>query len=259
MSTAHHPQSDGQTERLNRCLETYLRCMSHSHPRKWNQWLHLAEWWYNTCHHHSIKQTPFKALHGYDAPQLSTGPYLDSTNSLAARNVQERQQMLQDLKEHMTQAQERMKKYADSKRSERTFEVGDWVFLKIQPFKQGNTLLRRPTKFSIKYFGPFQVLARLEMWLISCSCLQTQECMMFSIYHYLREKKKYHANTTVPEVDQNGYPRVYPQAVLGTRMVQARKNVEKEVLIQWSNLSPEEATWERANVMKVQYPEFKLP
>lgn len=44
LTTAYHPQSDGQTEVLNKCLGIYLRCMCSEIPREWRQWLHLAEW-----------------------------------------------------------------------------------------------------------------------------------------------------------------------------------------------------------------------
>lgn len=48
MSTAYHPQSDGQTERVNQCLEIYLRCAAHETPKKWFAWLDFAQFWYNT-------------------------------------------------------------------------------------------------------------------------------------------------------------------------------------------------------------------
>ena len=47
-STAYHPETDGQTERVNQCLENYMRCMCFTTPKKWYYWLSLAEWWYNT-------------------------------------------------------------------------------------------------------------------------------------------------------------------------------------------------------------------
>ncbi|KAL0361456.1 UNVERIFIED_CONTAM: Transposon Ty3-I Gag-Pol polyprotein [Sesamum radiatum] len=59
LSTAYHPQSDGQTERVNQCLENYLRCMCHLCPTHWACWLSMAEHWYNTNFHTGLKRTPF--------------------------------------------------------------------------------------------------------------------------------------------------------------------------------------------------------
>jgi transposase InsO family protein len=70
-SSAHHPQTNGQTERVNQCLKNYLRCMSFTEPKKWSSWLSLAEWWYNTTYHTSLKCTPFQALYGYPPPLIS--------------------------------------------------------------------------------------------------------------------------------------------------------------------------------------------
>ena len=63
-STTYHPQTDGQTEVVNRCLECYLRCMTCEKPTEWPQWLALAEWWYSTTHHSSINMSLYEAVYG---------------------------------------------------------------------------------------------------------------------------------------------------------------------------------------------------
>jgi hypothetical protein len=69
-SSAHHPETDGQTKRVNQCLEQYLCCMAFQEPKKWSQWLPAAEWWYNCSYHTTIKMSPFEALYEYAPPLL---------------------------------------------------------------------------------------------------------------------------------------------------------------------------------------------
>jgi len=64
MSSAYHPQSDGQTERVNQCVEQFLRCFVHACPSKWVDWIYLAEFWYNASWHSALKMSPFEALYG---------------------------------------------------------------------------------------------------------------------------------------------------------------------------------------------------
>ena len=61
---------DGQTEAVNKCLETYLRCFTSEKQHLWVQWLPLAKWWYNTNYHATTKMTPYEAIYG----QLSPSP-----------------------------------------------------------------------------------------------------------------------------------------------------------------------------------------
>jgi transposase InsO family protein len=70
MSSAYHPQTNGQTERLNQCLEGFLRCTVHSCPRQWSKWLSVAEFWYNTTYHSALGRSPFEVLYGHSPRHL---------------------------------------------------------------------------------------------------------------------------------------------------------------------------------------------
>lgn len=68
MSSAYHPQTDGQTEVMNKWLEGYLRCFTSDRPKDWANWLALAEWTYNTSEHSYTGFTPFEIVYGQEPP-----------------------------------------------------------------------------------------------------------------------------------------------------------------------------------------------
>lgn len=157
LSTAYHPQSDGQTERVNQCLEMYLRCAVQDSPKTWHSWLSLAELWYNSTYHSSLGCSPFKALYGYD-PKVGATPSLQPTTpSTVAELVENRELHLQALKEHLASEQNRIKVMADKQRSDIEFQVGDKVLLKLQPYTQSSMANRPFPKLSYKYFGPYVI------------------------------------------------------------------------------------------------------
>ncbi|KAA3460972.1 reverse transcriptase [Gossypium australe] len=128
LSTTYHLQTNSQTEILNKCLEGYLRCMT-ERPSDWVHWLLLAEWWYNTTHHSTIKSIPYESLYGQEPPLHL--PYLVGSSKVekVVRSLQHRETMRKLLRFHLKRAQERMKQMADKKRPCREFQVEDLVYL----------------------------------------------------------------------------------------------------------------------------------
>lgn len=82
MSTTYHPETDGQTEVLNRILEHYLRSFTHSKPAQWSSFLPLAEWSYNTSVHSSTKLSPYLLTYGKPPPFIPA--YLASNSNIEA-------------------------------------------------------------------------------------------------------------------------------------------------------------------------------
>jgi hypothetical protein len=134
LSFAYHPQTDGKTKRLNQCLEMYLRCAISSTPKQWVKWLPLAELWYNTSYHSALKCSLFKSLYGVDPIFAATPDVSTTDNNDVAQTLIERGHFSALLKEQLARAQNRMKVDADARRSERQFQVGEQVLLKLQPY-----------------------------------------------------------------------------------------------------------------------------
>lgn len=90
-------------------------------PSQWSKWLPLAEFWYNTSYHASLKSSPFQVLYGY-SPPISTFPQTPSSGVLEVdRFLKDRTEAFQLIKENLRMAQQRMKFYADRHRTDRSF------------------------------------------------------------------------------------------------------------------------------------------
>ncbi|KAL2490354.1 Transposon Tf2-8 polyprotein [Abeliophyllum distichum] len=131
--SAYHPQSHGQTEVVNRRVETYLRCFASVKPKRWFQFLHWAEFSYNTSFHVSVQFTLFRILSGRDpSPLLPFAKGATAVTSLE-QQLYERDEVLEELKIHLHKAQQQMKSAADKHKREVEFANGDFVYVKMRP------------------------------------------------------------------------------------------------------------------------------
>ncbi|GJT88273.1 reverse transcriptase, partial [Tanacetum coccineum] len=124
LSTAYHPQTNGQTDVVNKCVKCFMRCMTGEKPKEWVKWVSLAEYWYNTNFHSFAHTTPFEIVYG-QPPNLHL-PYIAGTSSIEEvdRTMQAREQPISMLQFHLKRSQERMKNMDDKNRSGGDFEVG---------------------------------------------------------------------------------------------------------------------------------------
>lgn len=109
----------------------------------------LAQYWYNTSSHSSLGMSPYQALFNQTPPMYIHYQAKDSSNHFVDSALQGRESTVQLLKDNLLKAQNRMKMQADKHRSERVFQVGDWVFLKLQPYRQQSLHARATTNSCI--------------------------------------------------------------------------------------------------------------
>ena len=104
MSLAYHPQSNGQSKALNKCLELYLRCFVHDNPKLWVSFLPWAEFWYNSAFQTSIGITPFKVIYGRDPPSIIKCHFPADTPFDVQAQLQQRDALLSQLKLNLERA-----------------------------------------------------------------------------------------------------------------------------------------------------------
>jgi hypothetical protein len=172
--------------------------------------------------------------------------------------IARKQQMITRLKENLAQAQARTKKYADMNRTERSFSVGDMVYLKLQPFGHTAFGLHQNLKLSSKFYGPFRILAKVGQAAYKLHLPGTAD--IHPIFHVSQLKKhlgpRVVPKDNLPMVTPDGHIKVQSVSVLDTRAMQRRDEVVTQWLIQRQNLSADQATWEDKLFIKATFPDF---
>lgn len=252
MSTAYHPETDGQTERVNQCMETFLRCFVHSCPKKWSSWLALAEYWYNTAWHSALGKSPFHVLYGHEPRHW--GIEAASATPVTELNswLEERQDMSALIRLHLLRARNRMKNQADKRRSERSFSVGDQVFVKLQPYVQSSVARRACHKLSFRYYGPYPVLERIGQVAYKVKLPDTST--IYPVFHVSLLRKALKDNTQVSTVlptDTNQF--VIPAQILDQRRKARANRVLDQVLVRWSGGTLPDS-WENKDEMIQRFP-----
>ncbi|TQE07969.1 hypothetical protein C1H46_006377 [Malus baccata] len=245
---------------MNRCLETYLRCFVGGQPKKWVQWLPWAEWCFNTSYHSSTKFTPFELVYGYPPPPII--PYEFGTAQVEAvgQGLLERDKILSMLKHNLELAQNRMKMQQDKKRTERQFEVGDFVYLKLIPYQLQALSPHSYHKLLPRYYGPYEIGEKVGN--VAYKLNLPQHTKIHPVFHVSQLKKqlgiKVTPQTVLPQVVEDGLVGTTPVAVLARRIYKKGDVAGVQILVQWQEQEESEATWEDFDEFKVKYPSFPL-
>ena len=256
-STAYHPQSDGQTEVLNRGLETYLRCLTSAHPKRCYRFLSWAELSYNTSYHTATKVTPFELVYGREPPALLQYEMGSTTNGSLEESLKERDALLSQIKDHLVRAQDVMKNNADKSRRDLQFEVGQLVFLKLRPYRQSTVARRFCQKLAAKYYGPFKVLDRVGK--VAYKLQLPESSRIHSVFHVSQLKPvigKNHEVTDLPtSLSYDDEFVIEPDDIIDTRYDEEGR---LEVLITWKGLPAHENTWMLVRELKHQFPHYQF-
>lgn len=166
LSTAFHPQTDGQTERANQDVERQLRTYCNYMQDDWTNWLPIAEFADNNLESSSTKLTPFYANKGYH-PRMNFSPdstkYASTRERLQAAKAEDisnkMDEVLEHMKENLRVSRTSMETFANRKRKNTSYEVGDRVFLSSKNI----TTVRPSKKLDDKMLGPFTITKKVGL------------------------------------------------------------------------------------------------
>ncbi|KAL0549903.1 hypothetical protein IC582_014398 [Cucumis melo] len=258
-STAFHPQTDGQTERLNQVLEDMLRACALEFPGSWDSHLHLMEFAYNNSYQATIGMAPFEALYGRCCRSPVCWDEVGEQRLMGPELVQSTNEAIQKIRSRMHTAQSRQKSYADVRRKDLEFEIGDKVFLKVAPMK-GVLRFERRGKLSPRFVGPFEILERIGPVAYRLA-LPPSLSAVHDVFHVSMLRKYVpdpsHVVDYEPlEIDENLSYVEQPVEILAREVKTLRNKEIPLVKVLWRNHRIEEATWEREDVMRSRYPEL---
>src|SRR5712672_1562465 len=236
ISSAYHPQTDGQSERTNQSLEQYLRLYCGTHQKDWAAWLPLAQYTRNSWPNASTKKSPYELILGYTP--LAHQP---SRNTTAVPDLNERIQLVKEARE---QAQEALKQTQEAMIKEtkfKGFEIGNKVWLEGKNIK-------RPydsPKLSPKRYGPFRVVAKISSVAYKIqipATWQVHDVFHASLLTPYKETVEHGKNFLEPPPDViEGEEEWEVEQVLGKRHFGRGKRLQ--YLVRWKGYSPAHDQW----------------
>jgi hypothetical protein len=156
-SSAYHPQTDGQTKRTNQILEDMLRACALKCGKSWDKSLPYTKFSYNNSYQASIEMAPYEALYGRQCRTLLFWSQTGESQVFRLEVLKDVEKQVQMVHKNLMVAQSRQKSYAEKRRRDLSFEIGDFVYLKVSPMR-GTHGFRVKGKLAPRYVGPFKII-----------------------------------------------------------------------------------------------------
>jgi hypothetical protein len=256
MSSAFHPQTDGQTEAANRVIVMYLRCFTGDRPRQWLRWLPWAEYTYNTAYQSSLQETPFRVVYGRDPPTIRSYEPGEARVAAVAQEMEERAAFLNDIRFRLEQAQAVQKRSYDQHHRPVDYQVGDWAFLRLR--QRAAVSLPRTTaqgKLKPRFVGPYQVIEVINP--VAVRLQLPPGARLHDVFHVGVLKKFMGSPPAAPP----SLPPILHGAVVPapSRVTQGRMaRGVRQVLVEWAGQPPTSASWEDLDDFRARFPSFQL-
>ncbi|GJS54992.1 putative reverse transcriptase domain-containing protein [Tanacetum coccineum] len=257
MSTAYHPQTDGQSERTIQTLEDMLRACVLDFGGSWDVHLPLVEFSYNNSYHSSVRCAPFEALYGRKCRSPIMWAEVGEGQLIGPELVQETTEKISQIKDRLKAARDRQKSYADKRRKPLEFSVGDYVLLKVSPWK-GVVRFGKKGKLAPRFVGPFEIIEKVGHVAYQLD-LPEELNGVHDTFHVSNLKKCLADPTLQVPLDEI---RVDAKLNFVEELVEILEREFKKlkrsriaiVKVRWNSKRGPEFTWEREDQMKLKYP-----
>ncbi|GJX27268.1 putative reverse transcriptase domain-containing protein [Tanacetum coccineum] len=257
MSTAYHPQTDGQSERTIQTLEDMLRACVLDFGKGWDKHLPLVEFSYNNSYHTSIKAAPFEALYGRKCRSPICWAEVGDRQLTGPEIIHETTEKIVQIKSRIQAARDRQKSYAGVRRKPLEFQIGDKIMLKVSPWK-GVIYFGKRGKLNPRYIGPFKIIDKVGTVAYRLE-LSEQLSRVHSTFHVSNLKKcMVDEPLAIPldeiQIDDKLHFIEEPVEIMDREVKHLKQSRISIVKVRWNSRRGPEFTWEREDQMQKKYP-----
>ena len=258
-STAFHPQTDGQSERVIQIMEDMLRSCVIDYEGSWDRHIPLIEFVYNNSFQSSIGMAPYEALYGRKCRTPLCWTELSEKKVIGPDLIQETEEKVKMIRERLKISNDRQKSYADMKRKDIRYEIGEKVFLKVSPWKKVMRFGKKD-KLSPRFIGPYEVIEKVGPVAYRLALPPELE-KIHSVFHVsmlwrYRSDPSHVVSSETIELRPDLTYEEDPVEILAREVKELRNKKIPLVKVLWRNHKTEEATWESEETMRHQYPQL---